>query len=316
MTVKANYVKIGIFTISALAILTAAVLYFGLSSAFKPSLDCQTYFNHTVQGLAPGSSVNFRGFKVGQVSNIALPILPGSSGQLMVRVEFTVEPSLLIGREGVSVGDARGLLEREIANKLRCFLSYQGVSGLSYLNLDYLDGDSADEPVPREDTYKLVIPSARGAVLAIGDSLSKVLRSLSGVDFEKLNDSLAATLGSVKDLSETVNSDLHVLSLTMGQALASLEEASGDFSRLANRLSRDLEALDLATKSSELASSLRRLASVLKEAESLTRSTRASLPATLENMRVMSENLREVSEMARRYPSQILFGQPPLEMNK
>ncbi|MDR1677463.1 MAG: MlaD family protein, partial [Deltaproteobacteria bacterium] len=92
MLSKANYVKIGIFTLSALALLTAAMLYFGISAAFRPSIECQTYFNHTVQGLAPGASVNFRGFKVGQVGKITLPTVPGTSGQLMVKVEFTVEP--------------------------------------------------------------------------------------------------------------------------------------------------------------------------------------------------------------------------------
>jgi phospholipid/cholesterol/gamma-HCH transport system substrate-binding protein/paraquat-inducible protein B len=234
----------------------------------------------------------------------------------MVRVEFTVVPSLLIGRKDVGVEEARSLLEREIAIKLRCFLSYQGVSGLGYLNLDYLDGDSADEPLIQEDTARLVIPSARGAVLAIGDSLSKVMRSLSEVDFKGLNDSLGTTLKAVTSLSETANSDLHAISGATERALAGLERATADFSGLARRISDGLEAMDLAGKSAEMASSLRRLASLLKEAEALSRTARASLPTTLENLRVMSENLREVSEMAKRYPSHLLFGQPPREMNK
>jgi ABC-type transporter Mla subunit MlaD len=316
MLSKTNYIKIGIFTISALILLIAAVLYFGLSSAFKPALECQTYFNHTVQGLSPGASVNFRGFKVGQVSKITLPTNPGTSGQLMVKVEFTVDPSLLLGRPKVKIDEARNLLEREIKNKLRCFLSFQGVSGLGYLNLDYLDPDSIEEPVLKEATNKLVIPSAKGAVLAIGEALSEILQSLSKVNFEKLDKTMTATLKSVNTLSESLNTDLHNLSGSLTTTLNSLEKTSKDISALSIKMTNDLNGFNLSQKSTELSTALRRFSAVLNQAETLTRTTKNSLPATMENLRVMSENLREVSEMAKRYPSQILFGLPPTEVKQ
>jgi ABC-type transporter Mla subunit MlaD len=316
MLSKANYVKIGIFTISALALLAAAVLYFGLSSALRPTLGCQTYFNHTVQGLAPGASVNFRGFKVGTVDKITLPTDPGTSGQLMVKVEFDVDPALLLGRSDVKLNDARELLEREISNKLRCFLSFQGVSGVGYLNLDYLNPDTIEEPILNEATENLVIPSAKGTVLAIGDSLTEILQSLSKVDFDNLDKTLTATLKSVNTFSDTVNTDLHNLSGTITNTLNSLEKTSGEISTLADKMTKDLEAINLGQKSTELSGAIRRFTSVLSQAEALTRTTKNSLPATMENLRVMSENLREVSEMAKRYPSQILFGQPPTEVKQ
>ncbi|MDR2300988.1 MAG: MlaD family protein [Deltaproteobacteria bacterium] len=315
MLSRVNYIKIGIFTISALVLVVGAVLYFGLSSVFKNYLECQTYFNHTVQGLSAGASVNFRGFRVGQVKKITLPISTEDSGQqLMVKVEFTIDPALLMGRQGVTNQDAKRLLEREINNKLRCFLSFQGVSGLGYLNLDYLEPNSVEEPILYEPNGELVIPSAKGAVLAIGESLSKILESLSKVDFETLDKTMNTTLVSVNNLSNTVNADLHELSSTITKSLESFDKVSEGLAQLTTQVSKDLDNFNLNQKSTDLSASLRRLNALLSQIDGLTRTTKNSLPQTLENLRVMSENLREVSEMAKRYPSQIFFGEPPKEV--
>ncbi|MDR2368820.1 MAG: MlaD family protein [Deltaproteobacteria bacterium] len=293
------------------------MIYFGLSSVLRNSLGCQTYFNHTVQGLSSGASVHFRGFKVGQVSKITLPINGGTAGsQLMVRVEFNIDPELLLGQSDADDDDARRLLEREINNKLRCFLSFQGVSGLGYLNLDYLEANAVEEPVIFDPSDKLVIPSAKGAMLAIGESLSKILESLSKVDFQALDKAMVSTLRSVNNLSDTVNDDLHKLSGTITDSLASFDKAASEITILVGKLSKDVDQMGLARMSTDLGAALRRLQALLAQAEGLTRSTKNSLPSTLENLRVMSENLREVSEMAKRYPSQILFGQPPPEVQK
>jgi ABC-type transporter Mla subunit MlaD len=232
----------------------------------------------------------------------------------MVKVEFTVEPNLLLGSDKFSLEEGKELLVREISNNLRCYLSYQGVSGLGYLNLDYLEPGSVEEPVIQEETDNLVIPSAKGTVLAIGESISAILQSVSKVDFEKLDKSLTTTLSTVNTFSEKVNADLHNLTGSLTKTLNNIEKTSDDFSSLAKKITHDLEKINLGQQSTDLASTLRRLGAVLTQAEALTRSTKNSLPPTLENLRVMSENFRETSEMVKRYPSQVIFGQPPTEV--
>ncbi|MDR0355586.1 MAG: MlaD family protein [Deltaproteobacteria bacterium] len=317
MAIKANYLKIGVFTIIALVLLAAAVLYFGLSSAFKPEVDCQTFFDHTVQGLTEGAPVNFRGFRVGQVTKVTMPQLTASNGQLLVKVDFIVFPNLLSSDSGFSAEEARNLLERETRNKLRCFLSYQGVSGIGYLNLDYLEGSARQEAQPVESVDgRLLIPSARGAVLAIGDSLASVLRSLAEVDFAELNKAMTATMISVAKLSDTLESEVAGLNDSMAKALEEIGQASSDFSELTKMITSELGDLELSAKAKDMGQALRQLSGVLNQAEILTRNTRTNLNATLDNLRVMSENFRELSEMAKRYPSQVLFGQPPTEVRK
>jgi paraquat-inducible protein B len=145
MSKETNYYKIGLFTVGGFLALAAGVIFFGLSSAFRPTLRCVTFFDHSVQGLSVGAPVNFRGFKVGQVSAIRLPGLSGSTGQKVVEVDFFLYPALLSGAESTTALDARRYIEDEIESGLRIYLSFQGVSGVCFLDLDYRSDPNGEE---------------------------------------------------------------------------------------------------------------------------------------------------------------------------
>jgi hypothetical protein len=102
----------------------------------------------------------------------------------------------------------------------------------------------------------------------------------------------------------------------MTVTLEAIETASNNVGSLAFDLNEDWKNLNLKNTSSELANSLKQFRQLLIQTENILRAPRNSLPQTMENLRVMSENFRELSEMAKRYPSQLLFGQPPMEVAK
>jgi paraquat-inducible protein B len=150
MPKKSSFFKIGLFAVSAFFLLGAGIIFFGLSSIFQPTLECDTYFDHSVQGLSTGSAVNFRGFKVGQVSSISVSKLETEQGKQKVRVVFILFPQLLTGSKA-GYWEARNYLEKEINSGLRVFMSFQGISGVSFLDLDYLSSDlSAELSAPSE----------------------------------------------------------------------------------------------------------------------------------------------------------------------
>ncbi|MDR2461411.1 MAG: MlaD family protein, partial [Deltaproteobacteria bacterium] len=155
MAAKSTYFKVGLFALVAFFVLAAAILFFGISQSFVPLLTCETYFDHSVQGLSNGSSVQFRGFKVGQVSSISLARESSNPGsQQLVKVTFTINPELITGSK-VTVEAAREFLENEIAQGLRIFFSFQGISGISQLNLDYetpAQGTTSVNPVANGET--------------------------------------------------------------------------------------------------------------------------------------------------------------------
>ena len=314
---SANYFKIGLFAIAALTALTAATLYFGLSSALRPTLMCETYFDHSVQGLSVGGAVNFRGMRAGQISGIDVPpAQPGAPGRRAVRVRYFIRPDLVTGVPGASVEEARQMVEGEIARDLRCSLSFQGVSGLGYLDLDYVapSSESASwEGMGPSDPGIVVIPGAQGSMMAIGEAVGSILESLRRVDFEGLNHSLQATLSGMLTLTHTIDSEIVATSAAMGSALASISGSVQGLGELTDKVSKEVDNLDLAATNRDIQASLAQFRRAMGQAEDLFRAPRSSLPQTMENLRVMSENLRDLSEMAKRYPSQVLFGRPPEE---
>jgi paraquat-inducible protein B len=72
------------------------------------------------------------------------------------------------------------------------------------------------------------------------------------------------------------------------------------------------KALESASEASgELRAAAAKLNAVLGRVNSLVAGEQATVESILENTRLLLENLRELSGEARRYPSGVLFGQPP-----
>jgi phospholipid/cholesterol/gamma-HCH transport system substrate-binding protein/paraquat-inducible protein B len=341
---KTTYFKVGLFALAAFAVLTAAILFFGISQAMKPSLNCETYFNHSVQGLANGSSVQFRGFKVGQVSSISLARENGEGlSRQLVKVTYSIDPTLLTGNSISDVDAARSFLESEIKNGLRIFFSFQGISGISLLNLDYAQNNqrqagpaspaqgageaeeraampdplkapgeaAALRPAYATDSLILVIPSAPGTIMEFGESMTQILRSVREVDFQKLNDELTSLLGNLNQISAELNRRAGGFSDELSDAVSEVKNAAAEVAALADNLNGVVEELALGGRLKELESAIGDTRTTLRNMNNLLKLPQSTLPTTLENLRVMSENLRELSEMARQYPSQILLGDPP-----
>ncbi|MDR2422704.1 MAG: MlaD family protein [Deltaproteobacteria bacterium] len=315
MSKQTNYFKIGLFAISGFLILAGGVIFFGLSSAFQPTLKCVTFFDHSVQGLSVGAPVNFRGFKVGQVSAIGLPGLSGSSGQKVVEVDFFLHPTLLSGHDNTTTLEAREYLENEIESGLRIYLSFQGVSGVCFLDLDYRsDTDSEETPHPRFKTTLLMIPNAPGTVLEISESLSRVVRSFRTVDFDRLGQKLDQTLSNFSLLAATLNSQAEIVSRDASATLKTLQSTSDNVGNLTTLLSGEIKGLNIQDWVAEAGEAIKRLKTTLSRAEQVLRDSQDKLSPAMDNFRIMTENLREFSETAKRYPSQILFGQAPSEV--
>jgi phospholipid/cholesterol/gamma-HCH transport system substrate-binding protein/paraquat-inducible protein B len=313
---NANYFKIGLFTVAALAALTGGLLYFGLGLALSPALTCDTWFDHSIQGLSEGGAVHFRGIRVGRITVVDIAPETGPSGRRLIRVGFELEPARLTGIPEATVEDARRMIESELANSLRCKLSYSGVSGLGALDLDYLDPGEESDVTTLPNPGRIPIPGARGSMLAMGEAVNSILNSLKEVDFATLNRSLDQTLANLATLSEALSEEMRTISAAVASALERVAESASGIGELAGTVGSQLSGIDLPAASAELTASLREFRLAMARIEELTRSPRSTLPQTMDNLRVMSENFRDLSETAKRYPSQLLFGLPPEEVRR
>jgi ABC-type transporter Mla subunit MlaD len=288
---------------------------FGLSDSLKPKLECATLFNRSVRGLSVGSPVNFRGFHVGQISRIALST-GERSGEPSVRVSFYIEPGRLMG-EKASEGEARDYIFGQIERGLRVYLSFQGVTGLGFLDLDY--EPQTVEHIGQIDFAALkkraasdgvvIIPNGPGSIMEISESATQIVKSLRGVDFSGLSRDLKSMVETFDRAVANLETDK--ISRDMRETLGDMQKMSQEISALAGGLSGTFGQNSSRNAGTELAAAVSDLRRSLKRAEQILGASQNNLPAAMENLRVMSENMRELSELLKRYPSQLFFGQPP-----
>jgi len=70
MSLKANYFKLGLFVIGAIAAGIIVLIIIGSGRWLQKRITIETYFNESVQGLDIGSKLKYRGVAIGEVTRI------------------------------------------------------------------------------------------------------------------------------------------------------------------------------------------------------------------------------------------------------
>ena len=311
-----NYFKIGAFTFAGSGLFLAGLLAFGLvESLFQERLECVTYFNRSVQGLAADSAIKFRGFKVGKVTSITLASMEDDRGQPVVKVGFEIDPHSLAGHTD-SVGQAREYLMRQTEHGMRAILTFQGITGMGFLDLDYQTDAKTDDFTEsmkqiagnREIVY---IPSGPGQIMEIGESVTALVKSLGDVDFSGISRDIKTMVKTVDRAVESL--DTGAMSAEFTGALAEIRKAATDLGVLIEDIGSTVKGGAETNIGREVEASVQQLRQTLKRLDQVLGSSQGNLPATLDNLRVMSENFREMSELLKAQPSQVIFGGPPAE---
>lgn len=322
MSGQHNFFKIGLFALIAMLLFLAGIMAFGLSSSLEPKLECVTLFNRSVRGLSVGSAVNFRGFQVGQISGIALSSAGGGNAEPGVLVSFYIRPSALMGEEA-SEHEARDYIFTQIEHGLKVYLSFQGVTGLGFLDLDYdaaarENSGPADFSALRQKSLEsglVSVPNGPGSIMEISESATQIVKSLSGVDFSGISRDVKSMVGAFEKAVADLQTDK--ISAEMLSTLAELRALSNDVGALADSLDKNFGQNNaLSEVGTELSATIAQLRQAIRRTEQLLNASQNNLPATMDNLRVMSENMRELSELLKRYPSQLFFGQAPQEAKK
>jgi len=343
MPAKANYFKLGLFILAAIAITVAMVLALGAGKLFQRTVTLETYIDDSVQGLDIGSKVRYRGVLLGEVKRLGFTAeqyeLDKPLGQRKPYV--LVEAVLKLSRLGPLANADVDLMKQYIDHGLRIRVAPQGITGVNYLELDFVD-PLTNPPLPIDwQPQNPYIPSARAKLVQFTNQIETVLRALEEVNFKKLARDInslvltathkldklpvekigteASTLLSElretnRKLAELVGgeetkaaiAEIRAAGARLRQVLANpaLETLPDDVVSAANRVRALADSERLHRAIANLDSTLARLDQALAGSEH-------DIAATLVNLRQTSENLRELTEAARRYPAGTLFGAPP-----
>src|SRR5271169_1713267 len=346
MSTQANNFKLGLFVIGAIVALVLLLLVIGSGRWFQSKTVIETYFNESVQGLDIGSKVKFRGVTVGEVTRIGFSYNKYQQDKPMAeRLRYVLIEATLIGRLiGTRAGGdltRQETVRLEADKGLRIRLAPQGITGTSYLEIDYVDPKQNPElPVSWEPDH-VFIPSARSTFTQFFTALGDVVEKLSHIDFDgvvtrlnrlldttqekvaavdtaKISDQTKRVLGKVDQKLDQL--DVERISKEGTALLAELRQSNAKLGAILDdpawkKLPGDTEAAVAQARklldNPDLPKAIAHLENVLARLDRVLGGSEPDLRITLDNLRQITDNLRELTEDAKRNPSRLIFGAPP-----
>ncbi|MBE9605045.1 MCE family protein [Acetobacteraceae bacterium H6797] len=323
---RSLYARVGVLILAAIALGVGFVLFLTSDRDRGTNSFYETYLRESVQGLDVGAAVRYRGVQIGRVTEVGLVAVAYPPP------DDTTVPSEFQGvyvRFGIDkrrVGDMPDNIQRVVQQGLRVRLSSQGITGVSYLEMDFSDPRRYPMPnTPWEPRYP-VIPSMPSTVAQVQDAAENILRRIEQVPLEEL---LADIAGLVKDLRHQISPEgdagrtLGAAALTMNSLREQMEQADipGLMAELRGTAadaralidSREMKAM-LANGSASMArlpAAIQSLEQAVRAARTTTTDLNADLTPILRDLRATAASLRDVAETMRRSPSQTIFGAPP-----
>lgn len=325
-----QHFRLGLFILGAITVLVIVLVVMGTGNLFRPTIMMETYIDGSVQGLDVGAPIKFRGVTIGEVTRLGFTSVeyeadvPPVERKRYVMVEGRLRPDRFAStaRESILSDDVFGPL---VVAGLRVRMAAQGITGINYLELDFLD-PVTHPPLPITWTPQAVyIPSAPSIATQFLQYAENVLRRIDLLDIEGVIDGAATLLFTLERTvsaldTETWNRQMTEVTAQLGATMA---EARG-LLQAAEKLLGSPETLALPADARATLASLRGTLEDADIGELVTQIERVvvrldrgldineqRLAATLANLQAAAATLRSLSEDARRNPAGTIFGAPP-----
>jgi len=279
MSKQANTKMIGGFVLGAVVLVAAGVLLFGSGKWLSPQKKCVLFFNDSVKGLSIGAPVDFKGVKVGTVTDIKI-VLNKKDLSLGIPVFIELDPKSLTfaGSESEMLKAVEAKLKGK--NKFLALLIDQGlraqletqsfVTGQLGVHLDFYP-DTPVKLVGTEPGY-LEIPTIESSMselmktvqnLPLQEIAAKVAKALDGIDklvnspdLQKTIASLNPTVESARELLKNLDSRVKPLATgaegTLDEAKKMLANASKLAAELDVRIPQVVAGLESTLKSADV----------------------------------------------------------------
>jgi len=324
------YLRVGLLLIAGLLLGLGFVWFIG-GPHIAQGERAESYFSESVQGLEIGAPVKYRGVTLGRVTDIGLvsaeygnrPAPFSTPTYRLVYVRY------LIDREKLGRGpDTQGAVRLG----LRARLASQGLTGLAYLELDFVNPrefPAAEVPWQSLGTY---IPAMPSTLMRVQDTALRVLAKLNSVDIEGLTGEMTGLLQDLRAQMREGDADkalrqITVLAQTMQNAVqaADLPALAADLRQTSHALRDVAQAPELhhaleqadhaATGLARTAAQLPPLIASLQRAADRTGDSTADLQQALapllRDIQATAQNLREITDALRRHPGQVFSAPPP-----
>ena len=323
MSKRTSKTVIGIFVISALALVVAAVLIFGSGDLLKERYKFVLFFKDSVKGLNVGAPVVFLGVKIGEVKDISVIQDPlNSSFYIQVIIELTsgkIKQSLT--KETSGPKETYEYCNQLIKQGLRAQLGLQSVvTGQLQIELDFK---------PEEKGLLFGGNDQCQEIPTIPSTFEKFTKTLENLPLEEIVDKLTSSLNRIDALlnSPEIQEILKSMKLAMEDARQFSYKANKQIQPLIKKLDAVLEtysklAQKLDRQIGPLASNVQEVIKMVTEASKQADKTLISienvvsensipmveLTTALKEFSSAARSMRNLADYLNRHPETIVRG--------
>lgn len=317
--------RLGLFVLTAIAILIAAIFVLLGSGFSEPKSTLETYFRYSISGLDVGSPIKFRGIQVGEVKEILLSseAYPSNDGDIIsnlnsvavVRMELDL-PDDIVNKE----------LSDYVKEGLRTQTELAGITGSLYISLEFLD--PAKYPQNRIE-YKWkpkyqVIPSAPSLSNEIVENVKNFLAGLDNFDFDKyLGDTIPSLNSLVNNLNrltssidpktvENIGSNLNTLLSSADNKISEVDVKN--LNRLIQQLENATRTFSDSAKKTDTRKLVDSLTALSNKLNNVVTNNQYDIHEIVVNINKIAENLNLLSSELNGDPSALFV--PPTTKNE
>ncbi|MGD9233581.1 MAG: MlaD family protein [Desulfobacterales bacterium] len=323
MSNRASKTVIGIFVISALALVVAGVLIFGSGDLLKERYKFMLFFQDSVKGLNVGAPVVFKGVKVGEVKDIAVIENPlKSSFYIQVIIELTsgkIKQS--ITKEFGGVKETYEYCNQLIKQGLRAELGLQSVvTGQLQIELNFhpeekavlFGGNDRWQEIPtipskfEKFTKTLENLPLDEIVNKLTSSLNRIDALLTSPEIPEILKSMKLTMEDARQFSYKANTEIQPLIKKLDAVLETYSKFAQNLDRQIDPLSSNVQKLVkmVAEASQQADKTLKTFENVVSE-DSI---TMVELKETLKEFTSAARSIRNLADYLNRHPETIVTG--------
>ncbi len=309
MKQKSTYFKVGLFVLLCSAAIVAVILYVSADRLPRDVARIETYVDESVHGLSVGSAVLHRGVQIGRVEKITFvqaeyPMELGSEEfekfaryvMVVVAIDLNRIPALDVDPDSFAQ-----MLAAQVSMGLRFKLTSQGITGMSFLEADYVDPERhpvLDVPWEPENFY---VPSTPSLFTSFAQAIENVFQRLERIDFEGLFAQFDKTLQSSQKTLEDAD-----IGAIRESAVAMMDEF-----KTTNEQIRDILVQTDEPMPGNFPAAVQKFSDTMERMDSLLERHEMDIDEFMKNLKPLMESLRQISDIAKDNPARLLFSEPP-----
>lgn len=312
MKSKAHYFRIGLFALFMIALLTAGLILINADIFKGDRILIETYLDESVQGLNVGTALLNRGVAIGRIEKITFvtqeypaELKPNTSEfdkfNRYVMLIMSVEKKQF-SYISENLPEIESEIRNQIKNGLRLKLSYQGITGIALIEMDYFDPQRNNALEVPWKPHNIYIPSTKSLITNFTQAVDTVFQRLEKVDFPALFTQMETTMKSIQTGVEDAK---------LSEVRQSAMEMMDQLNQTLQRADALLQSTDPNKPSVTLADAIRQLDNNLKQIEATMSTHQDDIDTILSDFKTLGQSLKDFSEQLKANPSQLFFSSPP-----